>query len=199
MSLWFIKLYITSREFREKHPVSKTNLYSDDVVGGVCNFLGWTSVKALSYSSALFRKQREIHPRGVRVGWPKRCEEKRSPPNAQSGSSFICFFLLPLSLLYVNWASQEAIYLRFSLQSLDLPLFYFHGLFPSLSFSHHHFGLLFPILSKSPSSGYGRPNSLEIWVLRSLQLFPAELGWQGALGLPLLLVSSLRVLIAVST
>ena len=40
MSLWFIKLYITSREFREKHPVSKTNLYSDDVVGGVCNFLG---------------------------------------------------------------------------------------------------------------------------------------------------------------
>lgn len=40
MSLRFIKLCITSREFREKHPVSKTNLYSDDVVGGVCNFLG---------------------------------------------------------------------------------------------------------------------------------------------------------------
>ena len=29
----------------------------------------------------------------------------------------------------------------------DLPLFYFHGLFSSLSFSHHHFGLLFPILT----------------------------------------------------
>lgn len=29
----------------------------------------------------------------------------------------------------------------------DLPLFYFRGLFPSLSFSHRHFGLLFPILS----------------------------------------------------
>ena len=28
-----------------------------------------------------------------------------------------------------------------------LPLFYFPGLFPSLSFSHRHFGLLFPILS----------------------------------------------------
>ena len=26
------------------------------------------------------------------------------------------------------------------------PLFYFRGLFPSLSFSHHHFGLLFPVL-----------------------------------------------------
>ena len=30
---------------------------------------------------------------------------------------------------------------------LDLPLFYFHGLFPSLSFRHRHFGLLFPILT----------------------------------------------------
>ena len=30
---------------------------------------------------------------------------------------------------------------------LDLPLFYFRGLFPSLSFSHRHFGLLFPILT----------------------------------------------------
>ena len=30
--------------------------------------------------------------------------------------------------------------------SSDLLLFYFRRLFPSLSFSHHHFGLLFPIL-----------------------------------------------------
>ena len=29
----------------------------------------------------------------------------------------------------------------------DFPLFYFHGLFPSLSFSHHHFGVIFPILT----------------------------------------------------
>ena len=29
----------------------------------------------------------------------------------------------------------------------DLRLFYFCGLFPSLSFSLHHFGLLFPILT----------------------------------------------------
>ena len=62
---------------------------------------------------------------------------------------FICFFLLPLSLTYINWASQESclFYLRFSLQSSDLPLFYFCGLFPSLSFSHHHSWLLFPILA----------------------------------------------------
>ena len=34
-----------------------------------------------------------------------------------------------------------------TLGSSDLPLFYFHGLFPSLFFSHHHSGLLFPTLT----------------------------------------------------
>ena len=56
---------------------------------------------------------------------------------------------LSLGLSYVDWASQEhcLFYLRASLRSSDLPLFYFRGLFPSLSFSHCHFGLLFPILT----------------------------------------------------
>ena len=50
---------------------------------------------------------------------------------------FICFFL-PLGLPYVTWASQEycLFYPRSSLGSLDLPLFYFWGLFPFLSFSY---------------------------------------------------------------
>ena len=69
--------------------------------------------------------------RGERDPWP-------------SDSSFYMFFSSP-------WAcsSQEGclFHLRFSLWSLDLPLFYFCGLFPSLSFSHRHFGLLFPILT----------------------------------------------------
>ena len=58
------------------------------------------------------------------------------------------FFSPPPGLPYVKWASQECclFYLRSSLQFLDFPLFYFHGLFPFLSFSHHHSGLLFPIL-----------------------------------------------------
>ena len=61
---------------------------------------------------------------------------------------FICFFL-PLGLLYVIWASQECclFYLRSSLRSLGPPLLYFHGLFPSLSFSHHPSGLIFPFLT----------------------------------------------------
>ena len=48
------------------------------------------------------------------------------------GSSFY-MFSLPLGLPCVNWASQECslFYLRSSLWSSDLPLFYFHGLFPS--------------------------------------------------------------------
>ena len=145
---------------------------SDGNVGGVCNFLSsvssWTkiwnnwqtsvtapcnfflqiSITAPCYSSVLFRKQRKINPRSVKVGQPKRREEKRSF-QSNFGSSFYMISLLPLSLPCVNWVSQEGclFYLRFSLRSSDLPLFYFCGLLPSLSFSQHHSGLLFPILT----------------------------------------------------
>ena len=46
---------------------------------------------------------------------------------------------------FVNWASQECclFYLRSSLRSSDLPVFYFCGLFPSLSFSHRHLDSFF--------------------------------------------------------
>ena len=105
---------------------------------------GWTSVTAQFYLAS----KGKIHLQGVRVGRPKRQLEKRGP-QLNFGSSFYILFLLPLGLPCVNWASQESrlFHLRFSLQSSDLPLFYFHGLFPSLSFSHHHSGLLFPILT----------------------------------------------------
>ena len=77
--------------------------------------------------------------------------QKTKKREAQILLSFLLLYicLLPPNLYYVNWASQEGclFYLRSSLWSLDLPLFYFHRLFPSLSFSHHHFGLLFPILT----------------------------------------------------
>ena len=62
---------------------------------------------------------------------------------------FIC--LLPsLSLPYAQWASQEGaclLHLKFSLQPTDFLLFHFFSRLFSLSFSHHHFGLLFPILT----------------------------------------------------
>ena len=99
-------------------------------VGGVCNFLSSVSLQQkfaamdgpvlqLCFSSVLFRKQRKIHPQVMRAGRPKEHEEKRSPlsPALNFGSSLCLLFLLPLSLPYVNWASQEGylFYLRFSL------------------------------------------------------------------------------------
>ena len=124
---------------------------SDGNVGGVCNFLSsvssWTkiwnnwqtsvtapcnfflqiSITAPCYSSVLFRKQRKIHPWGMRAGRPKRLK-RRKATSPILASLFICFyFLLPWSLPYVNWASQECclLHLRSPLWSLDLPLFYF--------------------------------------------------------------------------
>ena len=94
--------------------------------------------------TALFylENSRKIHPRGVRAHQPKD-GKRRAPQHAGGrvrdprpfGSSFSIFFL-PLGLAYVNWASQECclFYLRSSLWSSHIPLFYFLGLFPSLSF-----------------------------------------------------------------
>ena len=75
-------------------------------------------------------------------------QEKRCSPSPILVPLFICF-LLCLGLPNIKWASQECclFYLRSSLQSSELPLFCFHRLFPSLSFSHHHSGLLFSIVT----------------------------------------------------
>ena len=92
----------------------------------------------LSYSSVLFGKQRKIHPQGMRAGRPKRSwEEWRGEAWGSILAPLFSFFLLPLSLPYVNWVSHEGclFHLRFSLWCLDLSLFSFHGLFSSLSFS----------------------------------------------------------------
>ena len=80
---------------------------------------------------------------------PTQKMQSEESPQLNFGPSFYMFFLLLLRLSCVNWSSQEGclFYLRSSLQSSDLPLFYFCGLFSSFSFSHRHFGLLFPILT----------------------------------------------------
>ena len=80
----------------------------------------------------------------------KRRERRESTQESEPwpfGSSFYVF--LSLGLPYGNWASQECclFLLRSPLRCSDLPLFYFHGLFPSLSFSHRHSGFLFPVLT----------------------------------------------------
>ena len=111
------------------------------------------------YSSILFRRQQE-NPSSKCEGMPtqrfevKRVEERmgegereRERERKRFGSSFHMFsspWACPLQI----GLSQECclFYLKSSLWSSDLLLFYFRGLFPSLSFSHRHFGLLFPIL-----------------------------------------------------
>ena len=129
---------------------------SDGNVGGVCNFLSsvssWTkiwnnwqtsvtapcnfflqiSITAPCYSSVLFRKQRNICPWCIRMIQPKR-QKENSSPSPILAPLFVCFFLLHLSLPYVNLASQEGclFYLWFSLWSLDLPFSIFAG-FPLL-------------------------------------------------------------------
>ena len=123
-----------------------------DMSGGVCNFLGsvspqqrlkWqTCVTARLQVSFIWQAKDSTSSR--REGGLTQKGERLNP-----GSSFCMFCLLPLSLPYVNWASQEGclFHLRFS---LHLQIFFcsiFMGFFLSLSFSHHHFGLLFPNLT----------------------------------------------------
>ena len=126
------------------------------LVRGVCNLLGSVSpqqnVKRWTdqcYCLVLFGKQKKIHPQ-ANSKEAKRREASSSIFififfNVFIWLLFLCFFLLPLSLPYVNWASQEGylLHLRFSVWSLDLPLFQFCRLSPSLSFSHRYPGLLF--------------------------------------------------------
>ena len=83
-----------------------------------------------------------------------RREEK---PLAQSWLLFLCVFSPAPEPALVNWASQEAclFYLRSSLWSLDLPLFYVCRLFPSMSFNHHRFALFFPY-SNYQTKGFSR-------------------------------------------
>ena len=121
--------------------------YSSQVSKGPC----YSSQTNQCYSSILFRRQQE-NPSSRHEGTStQRHEEKSAPCTGERESQLWLLFLyvhLSLGLSYVNWASQECclFYLRSSLWSSDLLLFYFRGPFPSLSFSHCHFGLLFPIL-----------------------------------------------------
>ena len=58
----------------------------------------WTNVTAELQLRVLSGKQRKVHPQGMRAGDPK---------GKALASSFCMFCLLPPSLPYANWASQE--------------------------------------------------------------------------------------------
>ena len=127
--------------------------------------LEWTILQLLDKSvlqlsvTALFYldDSRKIHLRGMRARQSK--DVKRRAPQHSSEREreralwlhFLCFFLPPRPALcklgLVRIAVLPEVLTRVLGPSLDLPLFYFRGLFPSLSFSHRHSGLLFPILT----------------------------------------------------
>ena len=116
---------------------------------------GWTSDVALrwaSYSCVTAQFYLESEGKYILEAWghadPKDVK-RREAPSPILAPPFTFFVLLTLGMPYVNWAGQECclFYLRSSFRSLDLPLFYFYMLVPSLSFSNRHSGLLFPILT----------------------------------------------------
>ena len=145
--------------------------------------LGQISVTAPFY----LENKRKIHPRGVRACRPKRREEESAREHTRAverdpqpfGSSFYDFFFLTLGLPYVNWASQECclFYPKSSFRSSDLPLFYFHRLFPCLLTTTILDSFFLFYLPNIPPSRDGRPNSLGIGASRSFWLLPAELEW----------------------
>ena len=110
------------------------------------------SVTALLY----LEESRKIHLRGVRARRPKTGGEER--PSAQERERelalaplFICLslpgpVLCKLGQPEVLFVLPEVLTPVLGPRSSDLFLFYFRRLFPSLSFSHRHFGLLFSIL-----------------------------------------------------
>ena len=124
-------------------------------VGGVCNFPS-SVLKQQKFEATdgpalqlTFIWQAKENTSWRLEGGPSQKTQREERSEAQFWLLFSCFFLLSLSLPYVNWTSQEGclFHLRFSFQSSRLPLFFFCGLFPPLSFSHHHSGLLFPTLT----------------------------------------------------
>ena len=107
----------------------------------VCNFLGFVSLQQkfemMDRPVLQFRVTAQFYltskGKWVLKAWGRADPKDAKRRAAQFWLLFLyAFFLLSLSLPYVR-ASQEGclFHLRFSLQSSDLPLFYFHGLFPS--------------------------------------------------------------------
>ena len=126
-------------------------------VGGVCNFLTYVSLQQRiemvdqCYSSitaqSFIRQAKESTP-SSREGGPT-SKERLNLLLASSFYSFVSFPLEPAlcKLALVRSAVLPEVLTLVLRPFFDLPLFYYCGLFLSLSFSHCHFGLLFPILT----------------------------------------------------
>ena len=117
-------------------------------------------------------------------------ERERESVRKCFGSSFYVFSSTWACPMQIGLSQECCLFgLKSSLWSSDLPCLLAIVILDSFSLFY---------LPNIPPSRDGQPNSLGIGASGSFWLLPAELGRRGVLGLPLLLVSILRVLIAVS-
>ena len=143
--------------------------YSSQVSNGPCVIaLREISVTAQCYSSLLFRRQQENPSSRCEGTSIQRREEKSTPScggevgereerermrtqawerESPLAPLFMFFFLPPWPALCKLGLGRGAVLPEVLTPALDLHLTFFCRLFPSLSFSHLHFGLLFPILT----------------------------------------------------
>ena len=156
---WFLSRHSKDLEWRTlKPPRSGTALgsWTDFVIALRSRTDRVIALRQIS--SILFRRKQE-NPSSRREGTSiQRCEEKSAQEHGEGGgrgepfgSSFYMFFSSPWACPMQIRLSQECCSTWSPHSgpgpSFDLPLFCFRGLFSSLSFSHRHFGLLFPILT----------------------------------------------------
>ena len=145
---WFLSRHNKDLEWRTLKPpwrVTALRSLTDHVIA-----LRQISVTALFY----LEDSRKIHLQGMKA---REDTKRRAPQHAGRGVVgvvalwFLCFFLPPGLALCKSGLVRSAVLPEVLTPvlgpSFDLPLFYFRGLFPSLSFSHRHFWLLFPILT----------------------------------------------------
>ena len=90
---------------------------SDQLVKGVCNFLGSVlpqqkfevtdgPVLQPRVTAQFYLESKEKHILEA-WGWVNPKDSRREAPSSVLAPLFLCFFLLPLSRPYLNWASQE--------------------------------------------------------------------------------------------
>ena len=109
--------------------------------------LEWrTTVTARLWLRVLFCKQRKVYSRGLRGGWPQR--RGLNPSWLPPFYTFVSFLSSDCPM-QIELAKKGAFYFTWSSHSSPWVFFcsIFAGFSLSLSFSHHHFWLLFLILT----------------------------------------------------
>ena len=146
-----ILLQVENRQLLKEKNKSAIKLLGECVISLVLSHhsknLKWRTSVTVGYSSVLFSKQRIVHPRGMRMS-----QHQRKGLNLSWLPSFISLSPPPAPWAYtmqIELAKKWRVCFTWSSHSGPwiFPCSIFTSFSPFLSFSHHHFGLLFPILT----------------------------------------------------